>query len=211
MKLGRVFVAAALAATAAAGVAAITVARPASDRLNIQRVSDDRSLTNDKAAAAKDVNFRLVPSSAALSKCLPYARVNVSVALRTDQIGKDVIRIDASGLPPETSFTAFFLEVPASPFGAAEYFGDVNSDKYGKAHAQFDLIVQEAFASTIVNGKRVRVDLNHMGMWFADPAGDDFCFGKGAGPVTPFDGDNEAGAQVFNSANSLPNAPLPLP
>lgn len=33
--------------------------------------------------------------------------------------------------------------------------------------------------------------------------------GAGAGPVTPFDGDNEAGVQVFNSAPSLPKAPLP--
>jgi hypothetical protein len=230
MRIGKVLVAAALVA-AAAGVAAVTVVRPMSDRLDIQRVSDSRPLTGDKAADPKaadpkatdpkatdpktadpkDIHFRLALSSDTLKKCLPHAKVNVSVALRTDQIGKDVIRIDATGLPPKTSFTAFFLEVPAAPFGAAEYFGDVNTDKYGQAHATFDLIVQEAFASTLVNGKRVRVDLNHMGMWFADPADDDICFGKGGGPVTPFDGDNEAGTQVFNSANSLPGAPLPLP
>jgi hypothetical protein len=32
-----------------------------------------------------------------------------------------------------------------------------------------------AFSSTIVDGERVRVDLNRVGMWFADPADDDFC------------------------------------
>ena len=42
--------------------------------------------------------------------------------------------------------------------------------------------------------------------WFADPKDDEFCLpGSGA---TPFDGDNEAGVQAFNSANA---APLPAP
>jgi hypothetical protein len=35
----------------------------------------------------------------------------------------------------------------------------------------------------------------------------DFCLGKNS-PVTPFDGDNEAGVQAFNSANTQP---LPAP
>ena len=64
------------------------------------------------------------------------------------------------------------------------------------------LIVDEAFSSTLVNGQRVRVDLNRVGIWFADPADDDFCLGPGSRPVTPFDGDNEAGVQAFNSANA---------
>jgi hypothetical protein len=55
--------------------------------------------------------------------------------------------------------------------------------------------------STLVDGHRVRVDLNQVGVWFADPAGDDFCLGENS-PVTPFDGDNEAGVQAFNSANT---------
>ena len=56
----------------------------------------------------------------------------------------------------------------------------------------------------------MRVDLNHVGIWFADPAGDDACFAKkGGGKVTPFDGDGKAGVQAFNSANILPAAPLP--
>ena len=72
----------------------------------------------------------------------------------------------------------------------------------------FKLIVQEAFSSTLVNGSRVRVDLNRVGMWFADPKDDDFCLGNNQGGVTPFDGDNSAGVQAFNSRNA---APLPAP
>ena len=75
-----------------------------------------------------------------------------------------------------------------------------------RLEARRHLIVQEAFSSTLVDGKRVRVDLNRVGMWFADPKDDEFCL-PGSGP-TPFDGDNEAGVQAFNSANA---APLPAP
>jgi hypothetical protein len=202
MKLVKVLVGV-TAALAVAGAAAYAFVRPA-DAPAVDLVSNTKQTT-----PAKEVKFSLVPSSDAIKKCLPHAKVNVKVELRTDEIGFDVFKVDASGLKPNTSFTTFLLEVPGSPFGAAEYFGDVDTDKYGRAHVEFKLIVEEAFASTIVNGKRVRVELNHVGMWFADPADDDICFGTGGGPITPFDGDNEAGVQAFNSANSLPGAPLP--
>jgi hypothetical protein len=99
------------------------------------------------------------------------------------------------------------LETAGAPFGAAEYIGDITTDEDGSADNTFHLIVDEAFSSTIVNGERVRVDLNRVGMWFADPADDDFCLGANS-PVTPFDGDNEGGVQAFNSANT---PPLPAP
>lgn len=167
------------------------------------------NLVSNYTNTNKPVKFQLVPSSDQLRKCMPKAKVYVRVDLTTDEVGFDTVTFDVSGLPANTSFTAFFLEIPASPFGAAEYFGDVDTDKYGKAHVQFKLIAEEAFSSTLVGKDRVRKELNHMGMWFADPKDDDFCFGAGKGAVTPFDGDDEAGVQAFNSANALPGAPLP--
>jgi hypothetical protein len=231
MKLGRMIVATAVLALAAGGV--VVAVGAATDRIDLNDVNLNRVSNNqpakpagkeagqdakpatkdggkpDAKPAAKEVHTHLVFSSDAIKRCLPYAKVNITVLLQTDAKGRDVFKVDASGLKPNTSFTTFLLEVPASPFGAAEYIGDVDTDKYGRAHAEFELIVEEAFASTLVDGKRVRAELNHIGMWFADPADDDICFGKGGGAVTPFDGDNEAGVQAFNSANSLPGAPLP--
>ena len=159
------------------------------------------------ASRSDEVQLHLTPSSAQLAACMPHAKVNVEVSLETDRIGFDSFQVHASGLPPKTDFTVFLLEKAGSPFGAAEYIGDISSDEKGRATNQFHLIVQEAFSSTLVNGKRVRVDLNQVGMWFADPAADDFCLGPNS-PVTPFDGDNEAGVQAFNSANTTP---LPAP
>jgi hypothetical protein len=169
-------------------------------------------VTGSAAAAAGDpsrpevARLQLTPSSAQLAACMPNARVNVRVRLTTDQKGFDVFEVHAKGLPPDTAFTTFLLETAGPPFGAAEYIGDFTTNKHGEARNEFKLIVAEAFSSTLVNGTRVRVDLNQVGAWFADPTGDDFCLGPNS-PITPFDGDNEAGVQAFNSANTTPLPP----
>jgi hypothetical protein len=55
----------------------------------------------------------------------------------------------------------------------------------------------------------VRSELNHIVMWFADPNADNACFAPQTGPITPFDGDGQAGAAALSSKNFLPGAPLP--
>jgi len=180
------------------GLAASAAAEPLGDQLGPGEDS------NGKAAAK--VFLRLTPSSPELAACMPYARLTVSVDLSTDEIGFDEFLIRARHLPPNRSFTVFLLEQADSPFGAAEYIGDISTDAHGNGSNTFDLIVQEAFSSTLVNGQRVRVDLNRVGVWFADPRDDDFCLGPNS-PITPFDGDNEAGVQAFNSINARPLPP----
>jgi len=135
------------------------------------------------AARPEVVELNLTPSSAQLAACMPNARVDVTVQLTTDRRGFDVFHVHADGLPPKTTFTVFLLEQARAPFGAAEYIGDFTSDGKGRADNTFRLIVAEAFASTLVNGQRVRVDLNQVGAWF------------------------EAGVQAFNSANTTPLPP----
>ncbi len=159
------------------------------------------------AAATKKLHFHLNPSSPQLAGCMKHVHIDVDLKLTTDKLGFDVLSIRGRHLPPRTTFTTFLIQQTGAPFGAAEYIGDFTSDKHGNTHNEFRLIVQEAFSSTLDNnGQRVRVDLNHVGAWFADPTGDDFCLGKNS-PVTPFDGDNEAGVQAFNSGNTVLPAP----
>jgi hypothetical protein len=161
--------------------------------------------TAGPAAAADDVELRLTPSSPQLAQCMPDARLTATVQLTTDRRGSDAFEIRARDLPPDRDYTVFLLEQAGSPFGAAEYIGDFSTNASGNGHNIFHLIVEEAFSSTLVDGTRVRKDLNRVGVWFADPADDEFCL-PGSGP-TPFDGDDEAGVQVFNSANADPLPP----
>jgi hypothetical protein len=154
------------------------------------------------AAAVKTVDLRLGPSSPQLAACFPKAHAHVAVALTTDAIGKDTFRVTAENLKPRTTFTVFLIKKAASPFGAAEYIGDVTTDRQGTGVGTFKLIVEEAFAFN--NRTGFRTDLNKIGMWFADPKDDNGCLGAGS-PVTGFDGDASAGVQMLNSgAHRLP-------
>ena len=161
-----------------------------------------------EAGSTLVTDLRLTPSSPQLAACMPGARLKVTNVSTTEKLGFDKFKIRARDLPPDRDYTVFLLEQAGAPFGAAQYLGDFTTNKNGNADNTFKAIVDEAFASTIVNGQRVRVDLNQVGVWFADPAADDFCLGAGQGPVTPFDGDDEAGIQAFNSAST---SPLPAP
>jgi hypothetical protein len=183
------------------------VAASAVGALGATASRDSKARRAHTAAAAQKLHFHLTPSSPQLAACMPHVHIDVDVKLTTNELGFDVFTIRGRHLPPNTAFTTFLIQQTAAPFGAAEYIGDFTSNKHGNAYNQFRLIVQEAFSSTLVNGQRVRVDLNRVGAWFADPKGDDFCLGANS-PVTPFDGDNEAGVQAFNSANAQP---LPAP
>jgi len=161
------------------------------------------------SSAPASVSLSLTPSSAQLAKCYnPKAKVRIKIDLTTDDVGFDRFNVFATKLPPNRAFTVFLLQQADFPFNAAEYIGDIFTDEHGNATNTFELIVAEAFSSSVLNGQRVRSELNEVGMWFADPADDDFCLGAGQGPVTPFDGDNSAGVQAFNSLHA---APLPAP
>jgi hypothetical protein len=185
---------------AAVGVGTATAA-PAPTTATIDLAASTRT------QPANSVRLALTPSSAQLAACMPRAKVKVDVALRTDKTGRDVFHIVGDNLPPDRDYTVFLLEQAGAPFGAAEYIGDLHANAKGHGENDFKLIVEEAFTSTLVGDKRVRADLNRVGMWFADPKDDDFCLGANS-PVTPFDGDNEAGVQAFNSANAVA---LPAP
>jgi hypothetical protein len=154
------------------------------------------------------LGFTLTPP-AALAECLPNASARVLVLPSEEFLGVDVMVLRAEGLPADTEFTVFLTELPGPPFGAVEYIGDFTTNAAGKGSLRVHTIINEAFSSAVVGGSRVRKELDHVVIWFADPADDDFCFGPGGGVTTPFDGDGVAGVTALSSANALPRAPLP--
>jgi len=157
------------------------------------------------------IRFNLVPASDAIAACLPNATAAVTFYPRAERAqGVDTLQVNASGLPPNTTFVLFLTELPVPPFGAVEYVGDLTTNASGQASVRVNAIIEEAFSSQLSSdGSRQRVELDHIVFWFGDPAADDVCLGAGQGPVTPFDGDGEAGTAAMSSKNFLPGAPLP--
>ena len=58
---------------------------------------------------------------------MPNADVDVTVKLTTDKKGFDVFDITARHIAPNRDYTVFLLEQAGSPFGAAEYIGDLST------------------------------------------------------------------------------------
>jgi len=150
----------------------------------------------------------LVPASDTIKACLPNASATVTVLPKEDSRGVDTLDLNAVGLTPNTEFTVFLTESAVS-VGAVQYIGDFTTNAAGRGSMRVNTIVDEAFSSTVVNDARVRSELNHIVMWFGDPNADNVCFAPQTGPITPFDGDTQAGAAALSSRNFLPGAPLP--
>ena len=156
------------------------------------------------AEGQEPFRFDLVPASDAIATCLPNASAQVRVFPKEEIRGVDTLDLKADGLKPDTTFAVFLTELPVAPFGAVQYIGDFTTNAAGKGSMRVDSIIEEAFSSQVVNGQRVRKELNHVVLWFADRDVDESCT-PGSGP-SPFDG---AGSAALSSKNLLPGAPLP--
>jgi len=157
-----------------------------------------------QAKSSEPFRFNLVATS---STCFPNASATVTVLPAEEDRGVDTMELKAEGLPPNTSFTVFLTELAEIPFGASEYLAEFTTNAKGRGSVRVNAVIEEAFAFD--GNTHIRKDLKQVVVWFADPKDDDVCFGPGGGPVTPFDGDGQAGATVLSSQQFLPAAPLP--
>jgi hypothetical protein len=152
------------------------------------------------AAAEQHENattFNLVPKNAA---CLPDASGRVTVFHKEEDRGVDTLHLRVEGLPANTDFAVFLTSADAfasPPFGATEYIGDFTTNGAGRGSLKVDAIIGEAFLTTVSASGRTRTDLDHLVIWFADPAQVPACFN----PFTPgpFDGDGASGPAALSS------------
>jgi hypothetical protein len=173
-------------------------------------------LSGPVVAQTDKVSFDMTVSAGAAS-CLPDARAHVTVR---SSGANERMQVRVAGLPPNTSFTFFVLQVPTGPFGMSWYQGDIDTDATGSGSQQFfGVFSSETFmfapasrpapqtdpgTDALTNPVTAPVHMYHLGMWFADAtdAGNAGCPAGG----TPFDGDHAAGIQVLNTSNFGLNA-----
>src|SRR6516225_3351688 len=85
------------------------------------------------AADEDHISFDMVVSNGA-STCLPNASAKVQII--SDGQAEDMFVV-ATGLPPNTGFDFFVIQVPNAPFGLSWYQGDMQSDADGDAVQHF--------------------------------------------------------------------------
>ena len=163
------------------------------------------------AAPPESLVFDMAVSAAAAG-CLPQAQGHVTV--RDASGGNQRMQVSVNGLPPNTEFAFFVLQVPTGPFGMSWYQGDIVTDKEGRGSEKFfgifssELFVfapasraapQTDIFDAATNPMTAPVHTYHLGLWFSDPA--DAAAAGCPGTVTPFEGNHQAGIQVFNTSN----------
>ena len=170
------------------------------------------ALDNIRTFTAQGTSFDMVHAQAT---CLLHARGQV----RVTSVGPvEEMDVDVSGLPPNTDFDFFVIQVPKAPFGLAWYQGDIETDDQGKGHQRFigrfsieTFIVapgiapapvvhdQPPFPDASSNPMTAPVHTFHLGLWFNSPK--DAVAAGCPGATTPFNGDHTAGVQVLNTSN----------
>lgn len=141
--------------------------------------------------------------------CAPYAQANVHVK---SEGPVEVMDVSLSGLPPETEFDFFVIQVPNFPFGMSWYQGDIETDASGKAEATFigRFNIETFFVAPNVapapqvhdtdaaeNPQSAPVHTFHLGLWFNSPQ--DAAAAGCPDIETPFNGEHNAGIQVLNT------------
>ena len=155
------------------------------------------SMAPHAAAAASDsILFNLVRSAGAASCLSPNAHGRVTIS---DLGPVQNMHVEVVGLPANTDFTLFVLDTPTAPFVPAWYQGDLTTNVSGKGVVDVTGIFSDETFILNPGTTAIPVELDHLGMWFADPA--DAIKAGCPDTVTPFDGDHEAGIQVLNTSN----------
>jgi hypothetical protein len=147
------------------------------------------------------------------SGCLPHAAARVTI--RHDG-PVEKMRVDAWGLPPNTEFDTFIIQVPNAPFGVSWYQGDLETNRGGYAHQEyvgrfqvetFAIAPNVAPAPSVHSSPTPDATSNpafgpihtfHVGIWFNSPQ--DAAKAGCPGNTTPFNGEHNAGTQVLNPA-----------
>jgi hypothetical protein len=171
------------------------------------------TLATATGATATDTSFTfgLQASSAAISTCLPNAKGSVTI---TTGALNDIMKVTISGMPHNTGFDLFVIQQPGAPFGVSWYQTDIHAGSTGTGTATVRGVFDSETFSVSPGGTTTFAPTHqyHLGLWFNSPK---VPFNLGCEPgattpiVTPFNGNQNAGIQVLNTAE-FPVAAGPL-
>src|SRR5215467_3642840 len=161
---------------------------------------------------AQNTIFSMVRSSGAVAAgCIPNAAGRVTI----NHLGPvENLHVEVSGLPGNTEFDLFVIQLPNAPFGLSWYQGDIETDSTGRGVGDFVgrfsietfIVAPGSGPAPVVhnvdansNPATAPVHTFHLGLWFGSAAK---AIAAGCpGTVTPFNGNHTAGIQALSTRN----------
>jgi hypothetical protein len=161
------------------------------------------------------VQFPLVPSG--IKQAFPQATGLVTIVRgNRDNAFSDTVTVDVQNMPPNITFTIFYIEFASKPFGNVEYVADLTTRGDGSGETIFQNIAFVAFAMDARNpgtsqdgqeGTTSGINLEHMGMWFSQLQDAQKVLNDDTLKGTIFDGGNpplHAGPQAMTDGQTAP-------
>ena len=161
------------------------------------------------------VQFPLVPSS--IKQAFPQATGLVTIVRgNRDNAFSDTVTVDVQNMPPNITFTIFYIEFASKPFGNVEYVADLTTRGDGSGETIFQNIAFVAFAMDARNpgtsqdgqeGTTSGTNLEHLGMWFSQLQDAQKVLNDDTLKGTIFDGGNpplHAGPQAMTDGQTAP-------
>ncbi|MDQ2886015.1 MAG: hypothetical protein M3Y39_07995 [Chloroflexota bacterium] len=161
------------------------------------------------------LQFPLVPSG--IKQKFPDATGLVTIVRGDrDNSTSDTVTIDVQKMPPNITFTIFFIEIASKPFGHVEYVADLTTRGDGSGESIFHIISLVSFAMDARNpgssqddkeGLTSGTNLEHLGMWFSSLQDAQKTLNDETLKGTIFDGGNpplHAGPQAMTDGQSAP-------
>jgi hypothetical protein len=164
-------------------------------------------------AGPSPVTFDMLVSAGA-RECTPNARGTVTIV----PVGHlEHMHVSVSGLPPNTEFEFFVIQLPNAPWGMSWYQGRIDTNHLGQGSQTFvgtfsgetftvapgtgpaPLVHVAPIRDAVFNPQMGPVHMYHLGLWFGshEAAAAAGC----PNALTPFDGEHNAGIQVLNTRN----------
>jgi len=161
------------------------------------------------------LQFPLVPSG--IEVAFPNATALVTIVRgNRDDSTSDTVTVDVQKMPPNITFTIFYIELANKPFGNVEYVADLTTRGDGSGETIFQNIAFVAFAmdarnpGTSIDGQEgvtSGINLEHMGMWFSSLQDAQKVLNNTTLKGTIFDAGNpplHAGPQAMTDGQTLP-------
>jgi hypothetical protein len=161
------------------------------------------------------LQFPLVPSG--IKKAFPQATGLVTIVRgNRDNAFSDTVTVDVQNMPPNITFTIFFIEIASKPFGNVEYVADLTTRGDGSGETIFQNIAFVAFAMDARHpgtsqdgqeGTTSGTNLEHLGMWFSQLQDAQKVLNDDTLKGTIFDGGNpplHAGPQAMTDGQTAP-------